>query len=181
MTFRFSHTSPRRLAAITMVGLAAGLSACGGDDDTATDTPAPAETATQAPAAAELDKVVDTAATAKSASAEQVPADELDRQIAAIEEGLKGGGFEASNVGEVGEAKADFVIDTSWVVYVYESDRATAEFAMTMKDVYPDEANYEMFRVGNRLYLVSMTSALSADDTTKLDQIAAAAEGAIAG
>lgn len=178
MTLQFSLTSTRRIAAITMVGLAAGLSACGGDDDTSGDAQSPTQTVTEAPAA-ELDKVVDTAATAKSASAETVSADELERQIDAIDTGLDDAGFEAINVGKVGDAKANFNIDTSWGVFVYESDRAAADYAVSMQDIYTEDSNYVMFRVGNRIYLTSMTSALSADDKTKLDQIAAAAEGSI--
>ncbi len=177
------NITKRRLTATALLIMAAGLSACGdgGDDGAApaADTP-PAQTTSEAPAAVELDKVVDTPATAKAASATKVPADELKAQIAAIERGLKGAGFAPSNLGEVGEAKADIAVDTSWVVYVYDSERSTAEFALTMQDVYPDPANYEMFRVGNRLYLASMASALTADDKAKLDKIAKAAEGAIA-
>ncbi len=181
MTQRFALTT-RRLTATSLLVLAAGLSACGGDDEPdapVASTPA-SQTTPESPAAAKFEKTVDTAATAAAADAKKVSADELARQIAAIEKGLKDAGFSPSNLGEVGDAKADFAIDTSWVVYVYESARATADFALTMKDVYPDKANYEMFRVQNRLYLVSMTSALTADDTSKLATIAAASEGAIA-
>lgn len=176
MTLQLSLTSTRRIAAIAMVGLAAGLSGCGGDGDTAGDT----QTAATAPAT-ELDKVVDTAATAKSASAETLSADELEQQIAAIDKGLQDAGFDATNVGKVGDAKADFNIDTSWGVFVYESDRAAADYSVSMQDIYTDEANYVIFRVGNRVYLTSMQSALSAEDKAKLDQIAAAAEGAVTG
>lgn len=177
------RNTPRRLAAIAMVGLAAGLAGCGGDDDTASEGQPPAASETQAPAAAAIDKVTDTAATAKAASATKVPADELEGQIAAVEQGLKDGGFDPSNVGEVGDAKADFEVDTSWAVYVYDSDRSAAEFALSLKDIRPesDAPNYELFRVGNRVYYASMTSALSDDDKAKLDTMAKAVEGAIAG
>jgi outer membrane protein OmpA-like peptidoglycan-associated protein len=71
------------------------------------------------------------------------------------------------------------VIDTSWAVYVYGSERGAAEFVLYMKDARSDEANYELFRIENRVYFASMTSALTPEDRAKLDEIAKAAEGAI--
>jgi hypothetical protein len=156
-----------------------GSSACGDDGDE-TAKPAgqtPTEQIESAPV--ELDKVADTAATAKAASATKVPAEELQSQIDAIAQGLKDGGFDATNVGEIGDAKADFVIDTSWAVYLYESERGAAEFVLGLKDIRSDEANFELFRIENRVYFASMTSALTAEDRAKLDEIAKAAEGAI--
>ncbi len=168
----------RRFTTIALLALAGTLTACGGSGDTA---PAPTKSspAETAPAT-KLDKKTDTAATAKSASAAKVPADQLKTQSAAIERGLSDAGLAPNNVGAIGGAKADIVVDTSWAVYVYESDRAAAEFALSIRDIRSDPANYRMFRIGNRIYYVSMTSALTSTDTAKLDKIADAAEGAIA-
>lgn len=178
----FADVPGRRRAAIAAALLSAlvlGLSACGDDGDERAEPAGQAPTTQAEPAPAELDKVADTAETAKAASATEVPADELQSQIDAVEQGLEDGGFDASNVGTVGDAKANFVIDTSWAVYVYGSDRAAAELALSLKDIRTDEADFALFRIGNRVYYASMTSALSAEDRAKLDEIAEAVEGAI--
>lgn len=171
-------THLRRLAVVAVLGLTGALTACG-DDDATTASPTATAPAASAPAA-KLDKKTDTAATAAAASADKVSAADLESQSAAIEEGLKSAGFSPSNLGEVGEAKADIVVDTSWAVYVYESDRAAAEFAVSLAEIREGPGNYELFRIDNRVYYVSMTTALSDADREKLDAIATAAEGAVA-
>ncbi len=177
-----ARSTARGIPATALLALAGTIAACGGSGGggtattpTKTSPPAQAETTP----AVRLDKKTDTAASARSASAAKVAPDELKAQTAAIERGLKDAGFAPISLGKVGDAKADIAVDRSWVVFVYESDRAAAKFALTLKDVYPDPAKYTMFRIDNRIYLVSMSSALSDADTAKLDKIAAAAEGAI--
>lgn len=165
-------------AALVAVTAAGTLAACGGSDDTA-ETPAKTVPSETGPAV-KLDKKVDTAATAEAADDTKVPADQLEGQIAAIERGLKDAGFNASSYGVVGDAKETIVVDRSWSAYVYESDRAAAEFVLSLEDVLPDSANFELFRIDNRVYYAVMTSALSDDDRAKLDEMAVAAEGAIA-
>ncbi len=178
MRFR-GRTLLLQVGVVPLVLIAIGLSACGGNGDQPAE-PAETATGTSKPAAVQFERVVDTPATAQAASSAVVSPDELQSQIDSIARGLKDGGFDATNAGEVGEAKADFVIDTSWGVYLYESESAAAEFVLGMKDIREDEANFELFRVGNRVYFATMETPLTAEDKAKLDEIAKAVEGAVA-
>ncbi len=171
--------SARRFASTALLLLATGLSACGDDDTSAPAASTPAAADTTA-AAREFEQTVDTAATAKAASATEASADELKIQADAIMRGLSDAGFDPNNVGKLGDAKADIVVDTSWAVYVYASERAAAEFVLSLKEIGLKDGNYELFRVENRVYYASMTTPLGADGEAKLDKMAAAAEGAIA-
>lgn len=180
MFLHLSLTTVRRFAAVALlaVGVGGTLAACGGSDDTAT-TPAKTVPSETAPAV-KLDKKVDTAATAETTSDAKVPAGQLKTQIAAIERGLKDAGFNATNYGVVGKDKATIVVDRSWAVYVYDSDRGATELTLSLKDIRSDPANFVLFRIDNRVYYLTMTSALSDADRAKLDKMAVAAEGAIA-
>jgi hypothetical protein len=180
MSHNFFVTASRRLAAASLLVLALGLSACGGDDGDNASEPA-GQTSTEQPAPAPtLDKVTDTPATAKAASAAKLSANELQDQTDLIAKGLKDGGFDARNLGKIGGAKANFPVDTQWAVYLYDSERSAAEFVLQLREIRADqEGGFELFRIGNRVYYATMTSELSAEDRAKLDDIAKAVEGSI--